>query len=134
MTDSHKDINYKVIEKFKENRNRLSRRATATSTSDGDIDADIVIQRVEREVLTKLIDIYDSLLLRKEILLDSIDAFQESFSSSSTLVGPNDEVGLLESYQDHYEWLQRSLQETNSSIRAMLIHMRVMYGSAYLDR
>ena len=125
-------MNQKAIEKLKENLGRLSKKFQFAS--DSELDAEIATQRIERDALTKLMEIYESLLKRKQLVLDSIKAFHDSFVSSPTSVHPNDEIELLESYQEHHEWLLSNMQEINSSIGTVLLHMRAMYGNAYAQR
>ncbi len=77
----------------------------------------------EREVLTKLMNLIDSLLERKDAILDAIDSFHNELGNS--LNGPGDE------FKQHYEWLQDNLLQTNLALEAALTYQQVMYGKMY---
>jgi len=90
--------------------------------------------RAERELLIKLINIHESLISRKSALLEALKDFHESVFEGPYAVEPNDELDILESYEEHYHWLVNNLKETNVSLESSLMHMQVMYGSAYVER
>lgn len=77
----------------------------------------------ERELLTKLMNLIESLLERKDAILDAIDSFHNELGNS--LNGPGDE------FKQHYDWLQDNLLQTNLALEAGLTYQQVMYGKMY---
>ena len=80
----------------------------------------------EREALTKLINIIDSTLERKQLILEAIEEYHDQLEGNSGSFCEQEE-----DFKKHYDWLQNILGQTNQSLEAALVLQQVMYGKIY---
>ena len=80
----------------------------------------------EREALAKLINIIDSTLERKQLILDAIYKFHDILEQTGGSFFTQQE-----DFKKHYDWLQDSLRQTNQALEAAIVFQQVMYGKIY---
>mmetsp|Transcript_30124 Transcript_30124/g.69520 ORF Transcript_30124/g.69520 Transcript_30124/m.69520 type:complete len:383 (+) Transcript_30124:3-1151(+) len=98
-----------------------------TADSEGVLDEEdekaIVVEKVaEREIVIKLIEVIDSAMKRKSMLLKCLSQCHDA-------TGNNTDID--DSFKRHYSWLLANLRATCASLDSAMAHLQVMYGERY---
>ena len=86
----------------------------------------------ERECIVKLIEIIDTSMQRKTLLLESIAKLNSvAAANKEELSAMSPEQRRSSSFLQHYTWLIANLEVTTRSLESAMVHLQIMYGKGY---
>lgn len=87
----------------------------------------------EREALVKLMCMLESLIERKEAILQAQEKCNTVFKTAleNGQISPSSPDDKTSTFKEHYAWLQSNAKLTERALEIALIQMQIVYGKAY---